>query len=458
MKKLSKFAAVLIAVVLCLTLSVPAFADSLNPEIKVERTENVITVTVEDSKVISDNVPTLAIPADNSFDGAKVFYGSTAASTYYADGKVYFKLTKGGTYHIVAEPAFTANGNSYTYGGSTYTETPRTVATGEMGLEFRNEIRLTVSVQLDGFEKEVAAKNVGLLVWTGEGEPTENAMVFGGANVEAQNGAEVINGMYVVHTGDIPVKELGDTCYMRPYVDFGGIYVYGNMISSSPEAVAMTQINAEDTDSELKAALVALLDYSAAAQTYFGYKADDLVNAGITAERSDYANAMLESLDSVSSALAVDWERDTKNCPKIFASLVLNNVVTLNFRAKFSDKIMAEEQPATFMFWSEADYAKMVADGITFAASSPTMTVDAVLTNDGYYMGGYSVAADELGDTIYVCAEVTVDGIIYRSGVVAYSTHTYVKDRLSNSKNENMKNLVKALTVFGEAAEVYFGK
>ncbi len=467
MKKMSKFTAVLLAVVLCMTLSVPAFADSLNPTINVEKTQTVITVTVEDSSVIRSNIPTLAIPADASFDGAKVFYtgdaGNVAASTQYKDGKVYFKVPQGGTYHIVAKSALVGtDGNTYTFNGKQYTEVPRVLTCDtEVGLSFKDEIYMTVDVTLSGFESTVGAEDVGVLSWTGSNEYSEDAFVYGNENVTAYLGAieTETEASYIARTADIPAKELGDEHHLRVYVDLGGMYMYGPVIENcSPQKWALEQLTSESANDELKAALVALLDYGAAAQTYFNYKADDLVNATVAGTRTEYSGTMLNNVVGAQTSLVGDWKRDKVNCPTIIGSLILNGMITNNFRVMFSEAIMAEKKTATFKFWSAADYEEMVKNNITFAESKPTLTFTSEVGSDGYYMGGYPrTAAKDLGDTLYLCVEVTTeDGTTYRSGIIAYSVHAYVKDRIANSQSDAMKNLVKAMTVYGEAAEAYF--
>ena len=204
-----------------------------------------------------------------------------------------------------------------------------------------------------------------------------------------------------------------------------------------------------------------MLDYAAAAQIYFDYRTDDLANAAMIASysnyRSEYAADMLQSVVSADTNLVGTWKRDKTNCPTVTPTLVLESIITSNFRVKYTQSIMNENQTATFMFWNKETYEEMQANNINFADMTPTMTVEADIEN-GTYQGGYNrVAAKELGDTFYMCVGVTTaNGTTYRSGVISYSAHAYITDRLNNSQDADLLDLVKGLTVYGDSAKTYF--
>jgi hypothetical protein len=84
-------------------------------------------------------------------------------------------------------------------------------------------------------------------------------------------------------TAGIPAKEMGDERYYVAYVKLAdGSYIYSDVCAYSPAAYAYNKLAAENTDPELKALCVAMLNYGAAAQEFFGYRTDDLMNASLT--------------------------------------------------------------------------------------------------------------------------------------------------------------------------------
>ena len=90
---------------------------------------------------------------------------------------------------------------------------------------------------------------------------------------------------YAAHTNGIPAKKLGDTIYFKVYaMQEDGSYVYSNIQSYSAVEYAMDRL-ANSANEELKRLCVAMLNYGAAAQVYFDYKTDSLMNAGLTEEQ-----------------------------------------------------------------------------------------------------------------------------------------------------------------------------
>lgn len=130
MKLIRNLLATIFLVAILCTVS---FASSgFNAGLTVDRSASgVISVTVEDSSVLHEKVPTLTIPADASYENAMVFFEGTACAVSYADNSVSFKVAKGGTYYIVAAPGIPeyvapacaeAGSNTYTFNGGTYVE------------------------------------------------------------------------------------------------------------------------------------------------------------------------------------------------------------------------------------------------------------------------------------------------------------------------------------------------
>lgn len=337
-----------------------------------------------------------------------------------------------------------------------------TISFASATLELESEVFLNIYTTVTGFEGLDLTERMGLMIWTGdESAYSEADFVYGNENVSVYPGAVRKDDKYSVQSPGIAAKELGDERYMRVYVNNGtNSYAYSRVTYYGPEKYALDRLK-NGRDENLKYLVAAMLDYAAAAQIYFDYRTDDLANAAMIASyskyRSEYAADMLQAVVSADSNLIGTWKRDKTNCPTVTPTLVLESIITNNFRVKYTTSIMNENQTATFMFWNKAAYEEMVANNISFADMDPTMTVESGIEN-GVYLGGYNrVAAKELGDTFYMCVEVTTaNGSTYRSGVISYSAHAYITDRLNNSSDTNLLNLVKGLTVYGDSAKTYF--
>jgi hypothetical protein len=146
-------------------------------------------------------------------------------------------------------------------------------------LSFEDEVLVNLYATTEGMQK-VGGEDMGLLIWTAQPEEgtIENAeQIIEGAVYDETNGR------YMVQTPGIPAKKLGDDLYMRFYGKLAdGSYVYSKLVTYSPKKYAMSRLQ-KSTDEKQKALCVAMLNYGAAAQSYFGYKTDKLMNAELTA-------------------------------------------------------------------------------------------------------------------------------------------------------------------------------
>lgn len=336
-----------------------------------------------------------------------------------------------------------------------------TITVNEVSLELEGEVYMNLYTSFSGFKETVDAEDVGLLIWTGSEAPNEESFRINGENTVAYSNVIYADKQYKVRSEGIPAKELGEEHHMRVYAKLNDeSYVYSEIVEPfGPETYALYWKDSDNT--ALKQTTVAMLDYAAAAQTYFGYRINDLANAGdpeyMDQNRVAYTEDMMIAVKTADEVLVGTLTRDRDNCPTVLPSLILEGAITCNFRVRFSDSLMSENATATFKFWDAATYAKMQAENTGFADTAPTKTVTATVNEDGYYMGGYdNIAAKELSDTLYMCVEITVDGKTYNSGIISYSPHAYVEDRLANSSNNDLKVLLKQLVVYGDQAKSYF--
>lgn len=124
---MKKFITLLLMALLCAALCMGVYAadEGFNAALDISKGDNFITVTVTDSTVLQEKQPSLFINCDESFDGALLFFDGVAGELEYdeAKGGVSFKVSKGGSYHIVkgAQPVAEEPGKlTYEFGGESF--------------------------------------------------------------------------------------------------------------------------------------------------------------------------------------------------------------------------------------------------------------------------------------------------------------------------------------------------
>ena len=90
-------AALLMLVLLC--QSALAAGGGFNAGLEIQRTDGQILITVEDSKVLASEQPTLTIPCDFSY--AQVTFNGQAITSTLAGGNISFRVTTGGVYTVI---------------------------------------------------------------------------------------------------------------------------------------------------------------------------------------------------------------------------------------------------------------------------------------------------------------------------------------------------------------------
>lgn len=86
-----------------LTTGAMAADGSFNAKLAIERGENVITVTVQDSAVLASRQPTLTIPCDFAY--AQVSFGGSIVASVLQDGMISFRVAAGGIYTVTKTDA-----------------------------------------------------------------------------------------------------------------------------------------------------------------------------------------------------------------------------------------------------------------------------------------------------------------------------------------------------------------
>jgi hypothetical protein len=374
-----------------------------------------------------------------SITNVKVTYTSDPDSENTPDAASYFKVRKNRTEKVLAsimtvqsnvgemDPGEVINGTIDLVGAS---------------LSFEDEILTNLYFTVS----DVNATEMGLLTWSSEPvngtiENAENIYV-GAAYVER-------NDQYMVQTAGIAAKNLGDDIYMRVYAKTENGIVYSDVTKYSPKQYALSRLKNSQNEN-MKALCVAILNYGAAAQEFFGYKTEDLMNASLTADQKALVNAY--SADLVTGAVAADASKigtfaKTDGFSAKSASVSFEGAFAINYYFSTSAEAAGD---VTFFYWNAADYVKV--NVLTADNATGTFAMDQQ-SNGVYWAQVAGIAAKELDDTFYVAAMYTdANGNTYCTGVIAYSVSQYCV----NNANTAMADLAQATAVYGYHAKNYF--
>lgn len=330
-----------------------------------------------------------------------------------------------------------------------YTIPEEEIVLPNIGLKYptlllEDEIIMSVYFTLD---QELDLSKVGLLTWSYK--PTTVSVdsaeaVIPGATFNS-------NGFYSVHTNPIPAKNLGDDIYFCIYAQLeNGSYVYSKQVDYSPSRFAYSQINSAGASAESKSLMVAMLNYGGAAQTYFGYKTDALVNGSLTAEQralvKEYSADMVNGIDPVDSSKIGPYTA-TGGFTRKYPTVSLEGAFCINYYFELAN---TPDATVTLFYWTEADYSNATTLSPTNASGKFNMGSGMTIT--GVVEG---IAAQNLDDTIYVVAGYRSDGVSYCTGVLPYSIGAYCVSQVSNAAAE-MKPVASAIAVYGYYAKAYF--
>lgn len=324
---------------------------------------------------------------------------------------------------------------------------PVTVTAKSFTLSLKDEILVnfyyTVSDMTDVTEN-------GMLVFNTDPGTVDFAQADAVYNNSVFNSAKSI---YMASTDGIAAKEMGDTRYYAAYVKLSnGSYIYSDTYEYSPRKYCMNMLGKATASEKQKALCVAILNYGAAAQEYFGYNTESLMNAELTAQQQALVKAYDKTL--FTGAVLVDRSKigsfgETANgFSKKSASLSLEGALCVNYYFT-PDSVVSGDM--ILYIWTPEVYAE--AEVLT-ADNASTMTM--VLGSDGRYRGQINgIAARNLDSTYYV-AGVYIDenGNTCCTGVVAYSPSKYCISKAVDGNN--LQDLASATAMYGYYAKAYF--
>ena len=382
------------------------------------------------------------------------FYKVTATCYYPADNETWtadVRKDYGGTltWEVLSEPGPTP---------VTVTISPEKLS---LNLESEVHVNVDATITVSDWDRVV---EIGLMTWYTRTDNANDATIVN-VDVVTPGCTLLDNGYYRVRSQGIPAKNMADDVWYKVYVKLDdGSYVYSARMKYSPKMYSNTILGDDSYSDEMKALCVALMNYGAEAQTFFADKGqytiptvngvETLMNADISAE--DQARVKAFDAAMLDERLTADsskhGEFTTSSLYKTYSMfLSLEGAITLNYNI-LHNAPAGSVTDCGMLIWTEEDYA----EATTLTWENASAQIDGVIS-DGCFTTAYTGnAAKNMGDTVYACAYMEVDGeyhyIVFRSSV-DYFVENIIK---SNSQTELMKSLAQHLAVYGEYAAAYF--
>ena len=312
-------------------------------------------------------------------------------------------------------------------------------------LAFDDEIRYNVYFTALNMD-DVALEDMGLAIF--DSKAADGTV---DTAVELVPGATFDGEKYMVHTNGIPAKELGDAVYFKIYAKLAdGSYVYSDVLGYNAVFYAQ-DILANSTNDNMKALVVSMLNYGTAAQQYFGYNTDALMNEVLTDEQKalgvEYSSDMITQIPAVDAQKAGAFVANG-GYTKLAPNVSFEGVFAINY---YFTPVYQPEGDLTFYYWNQADYE--AADALTAENATGSKVM---MSTDGVYSAAVTdLAAKQIDEAVYVVGVYEYEGVTYTTGVLSYSLSAYCADRIANGA-EAMQNLAKATVAYGNSAKAYF--
>ena len=264
--------------------------------------------------------------------------------------------------------------------------------------------------------------------------------------VDVISGYTTSSSNYIVHSNGIPAKNLGDALYFKVYAKLSdGTYAYSDVAGYNAVAYAKTILNSSSSSDAAKALVVAMLNYGAAAQTYFGYNTSSLMNASLTAAQlalvGDYSESMVASVVTCTKSGSFV---NNGGYSTIYPTVSFESAFAINYY--FATNYTPDSAP-TFYYWDAATYNSVS----TLTAANATGTITMTLDGDQWYGTVSGIAAKEIDQTYYTAGIYTSGGTTYTSPVISYSLGKYCQTVAANGEAFGA-----ATAVYGYYAKAYF--
>ena len=321
-----------------------------------------------------------------------------------------------------------------------------TISMSSASLALKDEVQFIGYFKIENIDASTAT--MGLITY--KTQPTE---------ISVETAEEVIPGAvydsakdrYIGYSQGVPAKEMGDTYYIAAYAQLAdGSYVYSGIKEISVKKYAYTMLPLT-SDENLQKLLIAMLNYGAEAQLYFGYKTDELVNADLTdAQKSSlnsYSADLMDPIVKADSAKTGNFVYTKAAFSKRSVTVTAGGALALNCRF---NPAYTMDGDMTMYYWDAATYDSVDELTLENATGSAKMTV----IDEAYQASVTGIAAKDIDKTIYVVGVYESNGVTYTTGVISYNLNTYF-DALRTALPA-CQTLCEAAVVYCDYAKLYF--
>ena len=332
-----------------------------------------------------------------------------------------------------------------------YAEIPQPVTEPTLTLDapsvsFEGQIQYNIYFQLEN-AGEISLSDMGLITWD---SPVEDGTINNAQNIIP--GAVTDGQRFMVHSQGIPAKNMADTLYFKVYIKLeNGSYLYSDLKGYNAQLYAENKL-ATATDENLRQLCVALLNYGAAAQNYFGYKPDTLMNANLTAEQQAlieaYDDSFVDSLVQADSNKIGEFVYNAEGYAKRRPSVSFDGAFTINY---YFTTAFVPEGEVTLYYWTLEDYQN--ADVLTADNASGSMSMALTGTANQYHAGISDIPAKLIDQTVFVAAVYTCGGVQYSTGVLSYSVGSYCQSMAHFG--DSCSALCQAAAMYGHYAKEF---
>ena len=331
--------------------------------------------------------------------------------------------------------------------GSTPASTVPTLTLKSPTLEFKDMITVNAFYTAENIEDVV---EMGMITYSSQpafwSVRTADHVIPGCSYVES-------TGRYYSSSQGIHAKYLADTVYLATYAKLAdGSYAYSKLAPYSPVTYANSQLK-NSTDTALKQLVVAMLNYGAQAQLYFGHNTGNLANNALTAAQlalpAAYHSGMVSSVP-VASATKQGSFANNSGFSKRYPAISFEGAFCINY---FFTPNYAPVGGITLYYWNAADYAANSV--LTAANATGSLKMNGSGTSE--YRGDITgIAAKEISEAVYVAASYKdAAGKTWTSGVLGYSIGAYCSSQAG--KGGEIADLAMATAVYCYHAKQYFG-
>ena len=336
---------------------------------------------------------------------------------------------------------------SVTYtSGSTPASAIPTLTLKSPTLEFKDMICINAFYTAENTQDVV---EMGMITYTSKVDRwsvrTAEHIIPGATYVES-------SGRYYSGSQGIHAKYLADTFYLATYAKLAdGSYVYSKLAPYSPMTYANSQLK-NATDVKLKQLAVAMLNYGAEAQLYFGHNTGNLANAALNAEHlalpEAYRADMIAAVPTPSATKQGSFANNQGFASRKPA-ISFEGAFCINY---FFTPKYAPASGITLYYWNAEDYNAVS----VLKTSNATGSIKLSGSGTGEYRGDITgISAKALSEAVYVAAVYKNGSTTWTSGVLGYSIGSYCSSQAS--KGGSIANLAMATAVYGYHAKAYFG-